>query len=227
MFAPLAHTRSEIEAIAALCGKADSAIKVTQLSGNRATATALVAAAPGAGILHLATHGWFAPELVDGRPLRRAEDLLGWELESLAPLSAMAPMSLCGLALAGANRIGTEPLRDDALITAEELQALDLGRCELVVLSVCEGAVGFEGRGRGLASLRAGLRGAGANCVIASLWPVEDAATKTMMTDFYRLLLAQPAGERDVAAALWTARLEAKKRGVAFGDWAGWFACGR
>jgi CHAT domain-containing protein len=142
-------------------------------------------------------------------------------------VARLAPQVLCGLALAGANASPDGSGRHPGIATAEELAAVDLTGCELVVLSACEGAAGADVRGRGVASLRAALRAAGARCVVAASWRVGDEATRALMADFYERLLRQPAGQRDPHAALWQARLAAKERGAEFRDWAGWNAIGR
>jgi tetratricopeptide (TPR) repeat protein len=76
-------------------------------------------------------------------------------------------------------------------------------RADLVVLSACETGLGkvvpsdFLGLGRGILA-------AGARAVIVTLWPVEDAATQTLMIELYRNMARQrdEAGTIDVALAL-------------------------
>jgi CHAT domain-containing protein len=60
---------------------------------------------------------------------------------------------------------------------------------DLVVLSGCRTALGKELRGEGLVGLTQGFLSAGADQVLASLWPVEDQATAEFMTRFYEDLL--------------------------------------
>jgi CHAT domain-containing protein len=224
-FDALHHTRAEVREVAVLIDAKGGRTRV--VCGPDASKANLLANAPGASLLHLATHGCFLPESFDGHTVRRADDLLPFQLEQQLPISALAPMTLCGLAMAGANREPTALGGNAAIVTAEELAALDLSSCQMAVLSACEGSVGLLQRGRGLASLRAGLRGAGARFVVASLWRVDDAATKALMVDFYSRLLQQPADTFDPGAALWAARLAAKERKAGFRDWAGWVVVGR
>jgi CHAT domain-containing protein len=70
---------------------------------------------------------------------------------------------------------------------------------EVVVLSACQTALGRPVAGEGLLGLARGFLYAGARRVIASLWPVDDAATAHLMQTFYRGVLQR--GE-DPAAAL-------------------------
>src|SRR5262249_31374222 len=113
------------------------------LTGAAATKAALSSAAYGARFLHVATHGWFAGEGFASQmdaggseraPLRRAQ----------ATLTGFAPETLCGLALAGANRGRDAAGRVQGILTAEELATLDLSNCELAVLSACETSVGIR-----------------------------------------------------------------------------------
>jgi CHAT domain-containing protein len=83
---------------------------------------------------------------------------------------------------------------DDGLLTASELAALRL-RARLVVLSACNTARFdtslFAGDVQGLS---AALSVAGVPAVVASLWPVESATTRRLMTAFYAQLRGDGAG---------------------------------
>jgi CHAT domain-containing protein len=59
---------------------------------------------------------------------------------------------------------------------------------ELVVLSSCESALGKELSSEGIIGLPRSFLRAGARSVIATLWPVDDAATADFMTHFYQHL---------------------------------------
>jgi CHAT domain-containing protein/tetratricopeptide (TPR) repeat protein len=76
---------------------------------------------------------------------------------------------------------------------------------ELVVLSACQTGLGREVRGEGLVGLTRGFMYAGAARVAASLWKVDDAATRELMGRFYRGMLKE--GLRP-SAALRAAQLE-------------------
>lgn len=79
-------------------------------------------------------------------------------------LSGYHPGLLSGLALAGANRPTEE---DDGILTAEEISSLDLGGCELAVLSACETGLGRTAGGEGLL----GLQHTFSRPVPKRLWP--------------------------------------------------------
>ena len=98
------------------------------------------------------------------------------------------PLLRSGLALAGANRLRSG--QDDGVLTALEVAGLDLAGTELAVLSACETGVGAVQNGEGVYGLRRALVLAGVRTQIASLWKVDDAATKDLMIDYYRRLQA-------------------------------------
>ncbi len=103
----------------------------------------------------------------------------------------------------------------DGRVTLDDILGLGLKAGSLVVLSACEtGRAHQEGD---LNSLAAGFRAAGASSVIASLWPVDDAATAELFGEFYRELRAgSPA-----AQALRTAKQRVRERRPAPYYWAG------
>ena len=103
---------------------------------------------------------------------------------------ATYPALLSGLALAGANQSGkadaSEPTDgNEGILTAEEIGTQNLDGVQIVVLSACESGLGKQASGEGLLGLQRSFQSAGARTVAASLWPVDDAATKTLMVAFY------------------------------------------
>ena len=97
-------------------------------------------------------------------------------------------------------------LRDGAL-TAEEVEALSLGPCT-VVLSACETGLADHGSGDENIGLVRAFLVAGAARVLASLWPVDDAITAGFMSQFYRALCQGSAP----AAALRIAQAEIRRQ---------------
>ncbi|MEO8274951.1 MAG: CHAT domain-containing protein [Thermoanaerobaculia bacterium] len=90
---------------------------------------------------------------------------------------------------------GADDTDGDGLVTAPELARMPL-TVNLAVLAGCRTALPENRRGaatssaassggRALASLSGALLGAGARGVVASLWPVQDAATAAFMEQFY------------------------------------------
>lgn len=200
-------------------------------SGRRASREALLEFASRARWLHLATHGWFAPESVlssvDVADAGRSSPV-NWRAS--ARIQRMSPMVLCGVALCGANLPADARGHVSGLVTAQEIASIDLSHCELVVLSACDTNVGIRRAGLGVASLQQALHSAGAESAITSLWKVGDEAARDLMLDFYRRhwIEAKPK-----AQALWEAKLQLRDAVDASGsrryaprDWAGWVLSG-
>lgn len=146
------------------------------------------------GLLHLATHGFF------NQPLNVNNQA---ELESEA-------MKSSGLYLAGAqNTLWATPargMREDGILSAQEISTLDLRGLKLAVLSACEtgnGSIGPDG----VYGLQRGFKQAGAQGLMMSLWKVDDAATQMLMEEFYKNI----SSGSDQYSALRDAQNEVKK----------------
>ncbi|OQZ02014.1 MAG: hypothetical protein B6D36_13560 [Planctomycetes bacterium UTPLA1] len=163
--APLPGTGEEVLAIARLMteqGIEESNVRV--LLGFDATLTKLMAAADHPRFLHLATHGL-------------AES--GLRAHESALVLTMPP----------------NPTSDDyGFLRLEDLLFRWGGKLEgteLVVLSACQSARGPLASGEGMVALTWGFLYAGADAVVASLWKVDDTATRLLMTRFYENLLGR------------------------------------
>ena len=152
-------------------------------------------------VLHLATHGFFRPEVDLGKqtnPLLQPSEL-GKQTNPLQPqtgeipkIKLKNPMYRSGLALAGAQRTlnawgrgEVPPVENDGVVTAEEVGGLKLNGTWLVVLSACETGSGEARAGEGVMGLRRGFIQAGAQNLLMTLWPINDQATVRIMLDFY------------------------------------------
>ena len=180
--APLPGTAEEVASIAPLLSNA------TFLTEGNATETALKAI-QSPRILHLATHGFFLPDVE--RPDYHANIGL---LASDGPIvTATAteqtiedPLLRSGLALAGFNPRTSGD--EDGVFTALEAANLNLTGTQLVVLSACDTGLGDIASGEGVYGLRRAFSIAGAETQLMSLWQVSDFGTQSLMTNYYENL---------------------------------------
>jgi CHAT domain-containing protein len=149
------------------------------LPASRAEAEAIAALAPSGEV-----------ELHVGAAARRSQllaqplaDFKALHFATHGVLDAAEP-ALSGLVLSSRDEAGTP---EEGFLHLRDVYSLRLN-AELVVLSGCRTALGKEVRGEGLLGLTRGFFYAGAQRVVASLWPVEDRATAALMTRFYRSL---------------------------------------
>jgi CHAT domain-containing protein/TolA-binding protein len=76
----------------------------------------------------------------------------------------------------------------DGVLEVHEVYNLDLSNAALVVLSACETRLGERSAGDEIVGLNRAFIYAGTPSVLASLWNVEDAATRDLMVGFYGYL---------------------------------------
>jgi CHAT domain-containing protein/tetratricopeptide (TPR) repeat protein len=176
-FEPLPQSGGEAQAVAA-AWRAASAESARVLVKGNASEAAFRELAPDARWLHLATHGFFLPNVCGGVDAAgaRVADTVAYQ----------NPLLRSGLALSGANlRARAASGADDGVLTADEIAKLDLAGVETAVLSACETGQGDVHAGEGVLGLRRGFQIAGARSVVMSLWAVDDAATREWMSAFY------------------------------------------
>ncbi len=204
---PLEGAVAEAEEISALLRtSAPGRGTVVQLQGAGAQEGAFKKLAPGRRLLHLGTHGFF-----EQGECRSALDLP--TAGEGGPASADNPLVLSGLALAGANRRDEADLtgeREDGILTAEEIAALDLSAVELTVLSACETGLGAFQTGEGVLGLRRAFAIAGVKSLVMSLWRVEDQVAREWMLTFYAAHLSGLSAV-DSAALASRAMLDARR----------------
>jgi CHAT domain-containing protein/tetratricopeptide (TPR) repeat protein len=211
----LPATRDEVLAVRDSFEQRFGGARVETLRKGVATEQRVRELAPQFRYLHLATHGYFADESMRSHFKEVAGRLGGgMELFGRQDLSGWNPGLLSGLVLAGAN-VGGQEGKDDGILTALEVQALDLGGVELAVLSACETGLGESAAGEGVLGLQRAFQIAGARTTVASLWKVPDQATRGLMSEFYRRMWEERKGKLEALreAQLWMLR-EGKGRGV-------------
>jgi CHAT domain-containing protein/tetratricopeptide (TPR) repeat protein len=181
----LEETRAEVAAIKDSFGRRFRKGQVTDLREDEPTVAAVRTEAAKHDYLHLATHGFFADKevrsaLEPAKSERAGEDLFGRQ-----GVVGWHPGLLSGIVLAGANKAS---VGSAGVLTALDVAELGLERCDLVVLSACETGLGETAGGEGVLGLQRAFQVAGARSVVASLWAVDDEATRALMVAFYEKL---------------------------------------
>lgn len=132
-------------------------------------------------VLHIVGHG-----VVRGTEDCRADPASpGCKLAGLDPAARV--MGLSAILLEESyGRGGSSP--QDGLLTALELQTLDLQGTEMLVLSQCRMADGVSSVGEGVYGMRRAAAIAGVRTFVAPLWRVGDETERILMERFYREL---------------------------------------
>jgi CHAT domain-containing protein/tetratricopeptide (TPR) repeat protein len=162
-------------------------------------------------LLHIVGHG-----IVRGNEdCRSTPDSPGCQLAALDPATRV--MSLSAIVLEEAYGRGGASSQD-GLLTALELQSLDLQGTEMLVLSQCRMGDGVPSSGEGVFGMRRAAAIAGVKTSVAPLWQVDDNAQRQLMDRFYRELSAG----KGRAEALRDAQLELLRnpRTSGFLEWA-------
>ncbi len=175
----LPGTRTEIDLIGKLW-RGNGPDKLWLCTGATASEENFKRLAPGSRMIHLATHGYYAPANCGHN-----------ESESDQPgtrkTPAINPLLTSGLFFAGVNNHRSKvSTPDDGILTAEEVSALNLNGTQRVVLSACESGLGEIAAGEGVYGLRRAFLMAGARTVVSSLWPVPDNVTSQLISSIYR-----------------------------------------
>ncbi|MEI9938446.1 MAG: CHAT domain-containing protein [Pseudomonadota bacterium] len=181
----------KLSAIPPLPGTAEEAallkglMPLAQVKVGAASTRAELLSLTSPGILHVATHGVF----MDSSPATEASRGLLLETPTEPPPQGVEglrrdPLVRSALLLAGAPD-GTA----GGLVTALEIGAMNLEGTQLVVLSACDTGRGDIHVGQGVYGLRRAFMLAGAHTVVTSLWKVDDAATRELMSLYYQALL--------------------------------------
>jgi CHAT domain-containing protein len=176
IFQPLPGTYDEGMAIFNLF-KSEKKFRAEYLHGSEASEETLKSRKEPPAILHLATHGYFCPQI---------------GLSDNAEQNGN-PLIYSGLVLAGSNRFITLPddynsqdlPSEDGILTALEVSGLNLGSTDLVVLSACQTGLGEVVSGEGVFGLRRAFQHAGSRSIIMSMWSIPDKQAQMLMRGFY------------------------------------------
>ena len=187
----LKWTEKEVTAIGPILNQ--NGLKTTVNKGysaNEESFKSIGKQGPSPRILHIATHGFFFPDVKEA-----GGEKVRIETEPVFKISDH-PMIRSGLILAGGNHAWKtgkpiEPGMEDGILTAYEISQMNLSNTELVVLSACETGLGDIQGNEGVYGLQRAFKIAGAKYLIMSLWQVPDYQTQELMTAFYTKWLEQ------------------------------------
>lgn len=153
-------------------------------------------------ILHISTHGLFSEVSKIGTDIR--------------PSSTDLQLSKSCLFLSGSeknlNQESFDASQHDGLLSARELAKKDLSQVDLTVMSACMSGLGFI-TPDGVYGLQRGLKSAGVNTIISTLWSIDDEASCYFIIQLYKNLEAG----LSLHEAFWTARDALKKYEKTYG----------
>jgi len=130
---------------------------------------------------------WLALDFAANRRAALAANWSDYAIVHFATHALLNPNhpELSGIVL---SLFGADGKAEDGFVRMNDIYNLHMP-AELVVLSVCDSALGRNLGGEGASSLARAFFYAGAHRVVASLWPVDDRASAALMQAFYRGLL--------------------------------------
>lgn len=156
-------------------------MNTTVYSGQKATESQFkLLSSHSPSVIHISTHGFY----LKGKGLK-APFFKNLSLSSKITYK----MSKCGLLFSGANNawngIYAQDVEEDCILTAAEVEKMDLSDTELVVLSACDTGLGDWESIDGVYGLSRAFKIAGAHTIVMTLWKVNDLVTKEFMCEFY------------------------------------------
>lgn len=143
-------------------------------------------------MIHLSTHGMYVPyENYEKKRNNNFRFMISDDSSYIDEEDQSLSRSF--LVMSGGNmlihRDSIPDGEDDGILTALEVSHLDFDCLDLVVLSACQTALG-DVDSDGVYGLQRGFKKAGANTILMSLAKVDDEATKILMVEFYKNLMA-------------------------------------
>ncbi|MCB9187756.1 MAG: tetratricopeptide repeat protein [Flavobacteriales bacterium] len=192
----LPGTKKEVEQIAQ--SFKDNQLTASLWVGDEATEEQFKSLeATAASIVHVATHGFFYPDLSefesDEMAVNEVEevDFRGGSRGYKTFVTSKDPLMRAGIVFTGANKGWEEQTagNEDGVLTAYEVSNLNLSKVGLIVLSACETGLGEIKGSEGVYGLQRAFKSAGVEQMVMSLWQVPDKETQQFMVQFYEELL--------------------------------------
>ena len=192
-FEPLFNTKTEIAEIDKTLKKGNVAVSMFSDSfGTEESFKAL--SGKGMNLIHLATHGMYIGAS-EAESKKRESNLSFIQLDDSGggQIQEEKSLSRSFLVMSGGDMLPNHKEvpdnLEDGILTASEISKLDLRGLDLVVLSACQTALG-DVDNEGVYGLQRGFKKAGARTMLMSLDKVDDEATKILMVEFYKNLMA-------------------------------------
>lgn len=180
----LPESLEEVNAIGSMMQEKGKTVRI--LSGSAGNEAVLRASIANHDVVHIASHGYYWNDN-QVRMNKRMKFMANATPNNL-------PMLTSGLMVSGVNQTIANKWTDtdvdnDGIVTSAEISEMDLSAAKLVVLSACQSGIGLVS-GEGINGLQRGLKIAGAQSLMLSLWKIDDRATRLFMEEFYKHLLA-------------------------------------
>lgn len=165
---PIPGTKQEIDSIKSILASTLNKIEIfSKEKGTEKSVKMLDGNSP--TILHFATHGFVNDNENNENPMDNTGLIMSygarkWEGKDIP------------------NNV------EDGILTAAEIETLDLSNTEVVVLSACNTALG-DVTAEGVWGLQRAFKKAGVETVVMSLWQIDDEATAVLMEYFYEEII--------------------------------------
>ena len=192
-FEPLYNTKTEITEIDKTLKRGN--VSVSMFSDSFGTEESFKAlSGKGMNLIHLATHGMYIGAS-EAESKKRESNLSFIQLDDSGGGQIQEDKSLSRsfLVMSGGDMLPSHKEvpdnLEDGILTASEISKLDLRGLDLVVLSACQTALG-DVDNEGVYGLQRGFKKAGAKTMLMSLDKVDDEATRILMVEFYKNLIA-------------------------------------
>lgn len=176
-FGPLIGTTEEVSSVMSLRNEENDKLLLDTLVTEQ-NCNALFDEYP---MVLVATHGFFAGN----------SDKFGLDIK---PRTSDMTMSSSVIILAGAmDNVQNKyfnPSHYDGILSAREISMMNLSNVNLFIVSACQSGLGYV-TSDGVYGIQRGLKNAGVEALVVSLWEVDDYATKFFMVEFNKALLKE------------------------------------
>ena len=223
-FQELEHSMGELESVSR---EQHGWTSVRRMSARMATESEVVVALsnPKHDLAHFATHAFSLKmdKQFDRLDQNARKAITGLDTNLLGAfmgshLRQRRINAFSGIVLSGANEAELSDSHDQ-ILSAEEIELLDLSHLRFVAISGCNSSRGSSSQYQheGVFGLQRSLYLAGVHSSLGSLWEVDDRQTKNLMERFY--VHVRQSGK---ASALAQAQRELYQSGEPIAAWAGW-----